>query len=304
MITLGSVALLRPLWLIVLPGLFVLLRITRPRDGMLGDWRRAVDAPLLDALLRRQDAGAETSRGGAILWCVALIALALSGPAVKTEQPVQFRNLDTALILLDASRGDRLPQAAAAAQLVLAGAGARQMGLIVFAGDAYLASPLTDDHDALETFLFAVDDQTVPDGGSRPDRALAYARRVMRESSAYGGDVVLITGAEGVDARAHAQAAALAADGHALHTLLVMPHGATGETEAGRRAAMTALAAEGHGRAGDAAHAEAVVTEVAGRSVGRVEEGARRALEWRDYGRLLLVLAALPLFLALRSEAT
>jgi Ca-activated chloride channel homolog len=303
MILLGSFALLRPLWLLVLPALFVLLRLTRQRDGVLGDWRRAIDAPLLDALLRRQGTSGEAQRPAALFWCVGFITLALSGPAIKAEQPAQFRNLDTALILLDASSGDRLPQAAAAAQLVLAGAGSRQMGLIVFAGDAYLASPLTDDHEALETFLFAVDDQTVPDGGSRPDRALAYARRVLRESGAYGGDVVLVSGAEGVDDRAHAQAVSLGAEGHALHTLFVAPAGPAGDAYTARRASMAALAAEGHGRAGEAAHAEAVVAQVADRSVGRVEEGARRALEWRDYGRLLLALAALPLLLALRAEA-
>lgn len=302
MITIGSIALLRPLWLLVLPALILLLRMTRPRDGALGDWPRAIDAPLLDALLRRQGVVAEAPRSSPLFWSVALIALGLSGPAVKSEQPTQFRNLDAALVLLDVSRGERLPQSASTAQLVFAGAGARQMGLVLFAGDAYLASPLTDDVAALETLLFAVDDQTVPDGGARPDRAIALARRVLREAGALAGDVVLISGAEGVDNRTHSQAAALAAEGHALHTLFVPSHGAR-DADAGRRATMAALAGEGHGQAVEADRVEDVTAAIGGKGAAHVVEGARRALEWRDCGRLLLLLAALPLLLSLRRDA-
>lgn len=302
MISFGSVALLRPLWLLVFPALLLLLRLTRRRDGVLGDWSRAIDAPLLDALLRRQGGAADTPRGSPVFWCVGLLALALSGPAVKSEQAAQFRNLDTALVLLDVSHGERLPQAAAAAQMVLAGGGARQMGLVLYAGDAYLASPLTDDVGALETLLFSVDDQTVPDGGARPDRALAFARRTLREAGALAGDVVLVSGGEGVDTRTHKQAAAILAEGHTLHTLFVPSR--AGDAEAGRAAAMAALASEGHGRAGDAANAGQVIAEVGGRTAARVEEGRRRALEWRDHGRVLLLLAALPLLLMLRAGAS
>lgn len=304
MISLGAVALLRPLWLLVLPALLLLLRLTRRRDGLLGDWPRAIDAPLLETLLRRQGVDAEAPRGSPALWSVALLSLSLSGPAIKTQQPTQFRNLDTELIVLDVSRGETLPLAAAAAQLVLANGGARQMGLVVFAGDAYLASPLTDDVAALETLLFAVDDQTVPDGGARPDRALAFVRRLLRESGALSSDVVLVSGGEGVDGRTHSQASALAAEGHALHTLFVSSRVSAGGVDAGRRETMAALAREGRGRAGDAARVDDVVAEIGGRSAAGVEAGARRALEWRDYGRLLLLLAVLPLLLILRAEAS
>jgi Ca-activated chloride channel homolog len=303
MIVVGSLALLRPLWLLVPPALLLLLRVTRRRDA-LGDWRKAFDAPLLAAVLRRQpDVGA--SHGVALIpWTVALLALALSGPAVKSTDATQFRNLDAALILLDVSREDRLSQAVAAAQLVLADGGARQAGLVLFAGDAYLASPLTDDVDALQALLFVVDGQTVPDGGVRPDRALAYARRVLRRTGALAGDVALISDGDGLDARANAEGAALAAEGHALHTLFVAPHGAGDAHAPARRAAMAALATQGHGLAGDAAHAESVVAAIAGRRIEHIAQGARRALEWRDYGRWLLLAAAAPLLLFLRARAS
>lgn len=300
MISAGSFALLRPLWLLVLPALLIALRITRPRDSI-GDWARAIDALLLDVLLRRQGGGNQTSSRAAIYWSVALIALALSGPAMKSSEAVQFRNLDAALILLDVSRGEALPQAVTAAQHVIAGSGARQTGVVLYAGDAYLASPLTDDVAALEALLFAVDARTVPDGGTRPDRALAFARRVLRESSAFASDVVLISDGEGADARASAQAAALAREGHALHTLHVAPQGAADPL---RRETMSALAAEGGGYSEKASRAEEVASAIARRRIEHVAQGARRTLEWRDCGRWLLLLAAAPILLVLRAGAS
>jgi Ca-activated chloride channel family protein len=298
MIELGAFAVLRPLWLIVPPALLVVLRLTRRRETALGDWRRAVDAPLLAFLLRGQAETRET-HDRPIYWSVVLIALALSGPAVKSAGAGQFRNLDAALILLDVSRSENLPQVTAAAQLLLESGGARQKGLVLYAGDAYLASPLTDDGAALESLLFAVDDKTVPDGGSRPDRAIALARHVLREAGAFSGDIALISDGAGADASARAEAAALAAEGHALHTLRVAPRG---PADAAGRTAMAALATDGHGLAGDVASAGDVAQAIAGRRIQRVEQGARRALEWRDCGRFLLILAAAPLLLSFRGR--
>lgn len=296
MIDLGAFALLRPLWLLALPALLLLLRVTRPRHASLGDWRRAIDAPLLAAMLRRQGAAHRGLGAGPLYWCVALIALALAGPAVKSAETTQFRNLDASLVLLDVSKGENLPQATAAAQMLLENGGARQMGLVLYAGDAYLASPLTDDVAALEALLFAVDDKTVPDGGQRPDRALALARRILLETGAVAGDVALISDGDGVDAQARGEAAALAAGGHALHTFFVASR--TG-AEALGQGAMARLAKEGRGVAGDA---RSVAAAIASRVIARVEQGARRALEWRDYGRWLLLLAAAPLLLSFRAR--
>lgn len=301
MISIGSFALLRPLWLLVLPALFIALRLTRPRDSI-GDWARAIDAPLLGVLLRRQGGVNRPSDRAAISWGLALLALALSGPAIRSLEAVQFRNLDAALILLDVSRSETLPQAVTAAQFVLASGGSRQMGVVLYAGDAYLASPLTDDVAALDALLFAVDARTVPDGGSRPDRALAFARNVLRETSVFAGDIVLISDGEGVDARATEQAAALAKEGHALHTLHVTPQGAAADPS--RREAMLTLAAEGGGRSERAARMERVAEAIAHRHIEHVARGARRTLEWRDYGRWLLLLAAAPIMLALRAAAS
>ncbi|HEY8065954.1 MAG TPA: vWA domain-containing protein [Methylosinus sp.] len=301
MIDFGDVALLRPLWLLVLPGLALLLVATRRRDA-LGDWRRAVDPSLLAVILHRHAIVGAPRRDGPLLASVALIAVALCGPAMKTPGAEQFRNLDATLILLDVSRGERLPQAVAAAQFLLERSGARQLGLVLYAGDAYLASPLTDDANSLESLLYAIDDTTVPDGGIRPDRALAFARRLLREARIVAADVALISDGEGLDPRAERLAASLAGEGRRLHTLFVSARIGADALDPGRRAAMASLAAAGRGRAGDAAHPQEIAEDIAARGIAHVERGELRALEWRDYGRFLLLLAAAPLLLVLRGR--
>ena len=166
-------------------------------------------------------AAAGASEDRTIVWAVALTALALSGPAIERSDARQFRNLDATLIVLDVSNGGALPQAVAAAQLLLAQSDARQMGLLLYAGDAYLASPMTNDAAALSALLFAVDDHTVPDGGARPARALALARRVLRDAQIVAADVVLVGAGEGVDPATAREASRLGSEGHALHTLFV-----------------------------------------------------------------------------------
>jgi Ca-activated chloride channel family protein len=301
MIEFGAFALLRPLWLLALPALALLLALTRRREA-LGDWRRAVDAPLLGAMLRRRGALGSARRGGAIFWALALLALGLCGPAVKAGGAEQFRNLDATLILLDVSRAERRPQAITAAQFLLERSGARRIGLALYAGDAYLASPLTDDAGSLESLLFSIDDTTVPDGGTRPDRALAFARRILREAQIVAADVALISDGEGIDPRASRLAAALAREGRRLHTLFVSPRSGVDAVDGARRSAMAALAAAGGGRAGDAARPEEIAEDIASHGVAQIGRSELQALEWRDFGRFLAFLAAAPLLLVLRGR--
>ena len=150
-----------------------------------------------------------------------------------------------------------------------------------------------------KSLLFAIDDTTVPDGGTRPDRALAFARRsAARGARSSPADVALISDGEGLDPRADRLAGALAREGRRLHTLFVSARAGVDAVDGVRRAAMSALAAAGGGRAGDAARPQEIAEDIAARGVAHIGRGELRALEWRDYGRFLAFLAAAPLLLA------
>lgn len=300
MISIGSFALLRPGWLLCLPVVWLFVKFTRSRHNALGDWPAAIDPPLLDALVKgkNKDPGGNGDR--TLIWCAVLIIISLASPAVRTAASSQFRNLDATLIILNVPGGFNQSKTTTAAQIVLNGGGARQTGLILYAGDAYLASPLTYDPASIEALIFAIDDHTVPDGGARPDRALMLAHRLLRRMDIIAADVVLIGDGEGINAQVIEEAKILAADGHSLHTVFIPSFEANILNLSKSRAAMKQLADDGHGIAGDPVSVLTVAETIASRKINHVAKDSRLALEWRDLGRNLIVLAALPLLVFFR----
>lgn len=308
MIELFGLALLRPWWLLGLPLAAAVAFAAVRQAGGLGDWRRAVDAHLLDALARRGAVVAGKGRGALVAAITAsLIALALLGPASERSDASGFRNLDTVILALDLSRSvaesPEFRDAKIAALAAAEAAGTRQVAVIAFAGDAYLVAPPTTDRKGLETTLFALDGQTVPDLGSAPARALGLARKTLKDSGAVGCDVVLISDGGGIDDGARGEASGLAADGHALHALYVTPKTVTGAPPGPKqsgRPELDALATLGGGVSAPVGEPQAVEERLARRPAERLGPGAYASLVWFDYGRWLLVLAAFPALLLFR----
>jgi len=311
MIELFGFALLRPWWILGLPVAGLAMFAAMRRAGGVGDWRRAVDPHLLDALARR--GAVVAGKGGGTAFAAAgsaLIALALIGPAIERNQTTSFRNLDTIVVALDLSRSvAESPQFRDAKIAALAAAeagGSRQVAVIAFAGDAYLVSPPTTDRKGLETTLFSLDGGAVPDLGSAPTRALALARKTLTDGEVVSGDLILITDGGGIDEGTRNEARALSDEGHALHTLYVAPKeppaSPPGPKPTGRPE-LDALAAIGGGGAADIEAPGPVEERLARGAAQRLGPGAYASLVWYDFGRWLLFAAAFPLLMLFRRGA-
>lgn len=305
MIVLGTLALLRPFWLLALPLALLAFGLTRAGAQGLADWERAMDPALFKALLHRgAAAGAGRATGSGLFAACLLIILGLAGPAIRSENRDNLRNLDATILVIDlsaaATQGHRLQQAQTMAQRVLEASGGRQLGLILYGGDAYLASPLTSDAAATTSLLFALDAETMPDPGEHPERALELARKVLAEAKILAGDVVLVTAGPGGGANGLAQAGALAGAGGTLHTLYLPQDDASDNA---RRKGVAALALAGGGLSGDAGQPEAVLSAISGRASLHFSNSSPGTLAFRDLGQLLLLAAALPLLLAFRRSA-
>jgi Ca-activated chloride channel family protein len=226
----------------------------------------------------------------------ALLALALSGPALRRAEAPTFRNLDGVSILIDLSRsisqGEALPGSLAAGRLVAQASAARPVALIVYAGDAYLASPFTTDAEALGTMIGALDGETVPDPGSCLDCALLLARTMLDQAKMAASDVVLISDGGGAG-EAQGGVDALRAAGARLSTLFVAPSAAPGGMPPPDPAALDALAARGGGRAGDAVRPGEVLEMLSAPGGAAEGTGDVRLLTHLDLGRCLLLPAAL-----------
>ena len=298
--------LLRPAWALAIPVVMVLALVFARRAEALGAWDRAVDAPLMAALdtLGKVSRGARRTRWLAPV-IAALVALALTGPARERHDGVAFRNLDGVVIAVDLSpsmiRGGRFADAMTAARLVAQSVGSRQVALVVYGGDAYRASAFTTDAAALGQTIAFLDGETVPDDGSRPERALALAGRMIRDAEILIGDVVLITDGGGLGPLSLAQARALSEADIPLSTIYVPSRAEGGPMP--DRAAVDALARAGGGAPGDLLD-PFPVTRALDQGLQRrlsVMEGAVQRR--RDYGRFVLLLAVIPALALFRRRA-
>ncbi|ATD66976.1 hypothetical protein CNR27_05565 [Luteimonas chenhongjianii] len=216
----------RPEWLwalAVLPAIaWAWWRRQRDADA----WREAVDPHLLAHLL---DGGAQR-RGllglGAWLLGGVLAVVALAGPGWRQDAvPLHEQGMAPLVVALDLSTattaGDlppsRLLQARAKLARLLAGRDAGQVALVAYADDAYTVAPLTEDAANVALYLDALSPDIMPADGSRADRAIAHAARLLRQGQAQRGEILLMTG--DVDAAAIAEAAIAARMGYRVSVL-------------------------------------------------------------------------------------
>lgn len=193
--------LLRPEWLwalLALPLLFVVWRVRRARANV---WRETVDAHLLPHLL---DVGSDRRLRYAI-WFAALgyvlAVLALAGPSWRqTDQPL-WQSRVPLVIAMDLSTSmsaadlppTRLAQARAKLAMLLRERRAGQIGLVVFADDAFTVAPLTDDSANVALFIDALKPDIMPRDGQRADRAIAWSVQLLKRAGFARGDILLIT---------------------------------------------------------------------------------------------------------------
>lgn len=309
MIAWGHVALLRPWWLLALPVVAFVFLLSKPRGGGLGGWEKAADSHLLAAMVARGAARGGMLRTPAVLITLVLGILALAGPAIQRTAKDRLRNLDATVVVMDVSQemtgGGGIREAASAAHDILDHVSARQAGLIVYAGDAYVASALTDFTGAIDADLFSLDDQTVPDFGVRPDKALALAKNMLKEAHVISGDVILVTSGGGLEgAGAYREAAGLAEAGHKLYTVDVATGPTKIEGHGMRAAALASLAAAGGGFSVEVEQPVRLLDTLSASAISRTGNSIINALDWRDLGRLLLFAAAVPLLLGFRKAVS
>lgn len=294
-----GLVLLRPWWLLAfVPAAALALWLWRHRAA--GEWAAVIDPVLLAAMRRLGHLHAGSTDLSPFLACAtaALAALALAGPAVPRAGGDSFERLDPIVLLLDLSpsvaSGPALADLQAAAAEVLQSAGARPVGIMVYAADAYIASAPTSDAASLQGLIAVLAPETMPVAGSRPDIALAEARDIFGDASHAdpgGADFVVISDGGGAE-RALDEARRLASEGARVSTLALAPQ--TPGAPAPDPQALTELARVGAGTAAPARDPKPVLAAIEAARIARIARSDEAARAFRDLGPLLLALAALP----------
>ena len=93
------------------------------------------------------------------------------------------------------------------------------MGLIAFAGDAFLQAPLTLDYDAFQESLDAIDTSTIPRGGTDISSAIQEAQVAFAPGTKNRKILVLVTDGEDLEAKGIDAARDAAKDGLIIYTV-------------------------------------------------------------------------------------
>jgi Ca-activated chloride channel family protein len=211
---------LRPLWLLLLLAipLFWLLRHRGRADA--GAWRSAIDPHLLPYLIERIDAG--SGRAGIVLaialWSIA--ALALAGPAWEREPMPLYRNQAARVLALELSatmmaqdeKPSRFERARYKLVDILERSKDYQTALIGYAGEAYVAAPLTDDIGTVRNLVDALDPSTMPVAGTHAAAAIGEAQQLIQQAGLHRGDIIVLADSadrSAVEAARRAHAAGL-----------------------------------------------------------------------------------------------
>jgi Ca-activated chloride channel family protein len=203
--TLADFHFLRPLALLLLLALPLFWLAWRNGRSDAGAWRSAVDAHLLPHLMERIDGG--PGRGGlvlaALLWTLACAALA--GPAWEREPMPLYRNQAARVLALELSatmlaqdeKPSRLARARFKLDDILTRSRDYQTALIGYAGDAFVAAPLTDDIGTVRNLIDALDPGTMPVGGNATERAIDAGVNLIQQAGLHRGEIIVLADSVG-----------------------------------------------------------------------------------------------------------
>jgi Ca-activated chloride channel family protein len=208
------------LWLAVL-GPVLALALFRRAAHLRRRQLAALAAPhLLARLLASHSPGRRLLKQTLLVLALAVAGLALARPqwgetarqSITTGEDIVFV-LDCSQSMLGTDiRPNRLSRARLAIEDFVRQHGRGRIGLVAFAGQAFLQCPLTFDYEALQESLLAVDERTIPVPGTSIGRALDEAAAAM-EKNQRRKILVLITDGEDLEKTGAARARQLATNG-------------------------------------------------------------------------------------------
>jgi Ca-activated chloride channel family protein len=212
---------LRPAWLLaLLPCALLAFWFVRQRARP-ALWSELIDPALLAALLLPESAGRRNALPWLLLAGWALAVLGLAGPAWERLPEPVHRASDPLIIALDLGHtmraGDLAPSRYERARFKLGDILARrqdgQTALIVYAGDAHVVTPLSDDARTLAAMLPALSPDIMPSAGNDLPAAVALAGSLLRGAGLERGRLLVVTdrfpAAQHAEVARHLEAAGL-----------------------------------------------------------------------------------------------
>jgi len=192
---------LRPGWLLALIPLVPFIFLLWRQQKNAGQWQQLIAPHLLPFLLEGKTVTTPRVYLVGLLLAWVISAIALAGPSWK-KAPVAVEKNDKALvILLDLSPSmlteDIKPSRIVRARLKIADLLRErpdgQTALLVYAADAHVVTPLTDDAKTISNLLPMLSPKLMPAQGSNTEAAVKRAIGLLKDVGLHQGDLLLIT---------------------------------------------------------------------------------------------------------------
>ena len=207
------------LWGLLLIPLLIALFVRSEHRG-LKRLQQFVSARLLPQLAGTVNRRRRIVRFGLLLLGLALAIVSLAQPRWGyTFEDVKRKGLDL-LVAVDTSRSmlsndvqpNRLERVKLAIQDLIDELQGDRVGLIAFAGRAFLQAPLTIDYDAVIEAVTDLDTKTIPEGGTNISSAITLATQSFGKSAMGNRALIIFTDGEELSGDAVKTAKAAAAD--------------------------------------------------------------------------------------------
>lgn len=198
---------IRPMWmLLIIPALFfasiMLRQVLRS-----GDWSKHIDSNLQAYMLDGAADKKSTAVSGllTVTWIIAVFALA--GPSWEKKAVPVVTNPDALVIILDMSLSmgaqdvapSRAVRAVRKATDIVRGREDGVTAVVAYAGDAHTVVPFTDDSATVEHLITSLSPEIMPKLGSRPDKAISKALKLMQDAGITEASILLLT--DGIQAK-------------------------------------------------------------------------------------------------------
>jgi Ca-activated chloride channel family protein len=196
-----------------------------------------IQSRLLPGLIAGVSTTRQKIRAGLLIGAVVFIIVALARPQWGYfQEEVAQRGLDI-VVAVDTSKSmlaadispNRLTRAKLAALGLMQQAKSDRLGLVAFAGSAFLECPLTIDDSAFRQSVEALDVNTISDGGTSLTEAINTAAKAFKEGDNYKVLVLFTDGEDNDTGEAGARAAAQSAAKDGLRIFTVGIGTAAGE---------------------------------------------------------------------------
>ena len=185
------------------------------------------DINLLNQLMQSHSIFRKKIKNTLFVLAITFLIVGLSNPQVGTKMEEVKREGVDLMIAIDLSysmmaqdiKPNRLERAKQAISRLIDKLEGDRIGLVVFAGEAYVQLPITTDYSAAKLFLSTVNTSIIPTQGTKIGNAIDLCSKSFDKENAQSKAIIIITDGETHDEEAIESAKKAKEEGIYIHTL-------------------------------------------------------------------------------------